>query len=310
MKKPAEKTNRRHTGGFMNRSIFNGLVYGIIIAMILLPVQAVWADLSGCDPCYSWNGSRCVWQCTSCDGICVNGSCVANCDQSHCLTCKNDSCQSSCGSGLTCCPSSPWGSCCNPNLCQECVGGECKVCGGRPCESCVNGKCKVCDGNPNQVCCQGACTGSCYHIETKQEVLGDCYCDAYTSSCAGSNPEYPGCRVVETTNTLKSGGPGQTEYSLAGTGVVMKIYQCDTQIDYLGLIVCAELYNIVCLAQCIQAGEDCAHGDCTGIDDCYTCVTGHGNTDCGCLAITCGTYHEIAQFISHVEPVLSGCSCP
>jgi len=107
----------------------------------------------GCKECIG--GGKCRDQSMKCSGceICVGGVCEDDdskcssgeiCCEGGCYAtntykcCKDHHPFHHCYIEYECCGES---GCCNPNICQTCVGGVCKVCGGDTCKCCINGQC-------------------------------------------------------------------------------------------------------------------------------------------------------------------------
>ncbi len=97
--------------------------------------------------------------------------------------------------------------CCEPN--ETCCKGDC--CDPNKCETCVDGECKVCGGDPNKVCCDD---GSC---------AKPCELDANTATCSGATQPCANCfhycetsfKIVYTGNSVytckEPGCPGDCQ---------------------------------------------------------------------------------------------------
>ncbi len=182
-------------------------------------------------PCYGCEGGVwvpvCAYYQICCSGSCCTGDC---CDQK---TCYNSSWTKCCGSGTgaTCpksasccdggksCPDSNTHFCCNYGTGQTCPNGE--TCCNNPekpccnpalCESCIDGQCKVCGGDPAKVCCNGQCktntgTNTC-RLDVQEIDTTFCICGG--NICGGGGAKYPqyqcagtciGCYTCSSTQT-------------------------------------------------------------------------------------------------------------
>lgn len=154
-------------------------------------------------------GSCCINVC--CNGICCglsweiccNGTCcdIGNCcNDETCCAPGGDCCTDAddaycCYAGLTCCQGNccdPFdeicceGDCCDKDLCEECVDGECKVCGGDPDLKCCFPPWRSCNNR-----CELELTGAC--ATSNNEDCPSCYpgdCSATTTKVYTGNDVY------------------------------------------------------------------------------------------------------------------------
>ena len=265
-------------------------------------------------------GSCCGGSC--CSNTCCNGVCCAAgqiCCNGTCCSpnrCCNGVC---CGAG-TCCADSDCGnpSCwicikcqchflCNTANCEECISGtctdkcpllgQCKKCDGSGncvtkchpelCEQCVNNECKVCGGDPYQCCISGNCK-YCWKLEALDPIITDsgCYCDYFgTENCTGLKTQIQ----LHTPVGSSCSSSGYTEYAWFGGQHIGYYWECMGIPDYLGIIDCWLLHNIVCGFVCAVALDACL----TGSPACYDCAIAcnecliNEDIDCGCLVVIC-----------------------
>ncbi len=153
------------------------------------------------------NGACCnLLDCKICfEGNCISYCDQENCEEcndGHCRVCGNREYEACCGGQCydirthKCCTDSgsPYicenekiccnGSCCNPLDCKICFEGNCiSDCDEENCEECVNGECKVCGGDPTKCCLNGECKKCC-------NVVSKGYCEAEENNadCGCASP--------------------------------------------------------------------------------------------------------------------------
>jgi len=147
----------------------------VIFAIVLLCFSAVATACPPpqCNPCYTWNGERCVWDCST-GQTCCGGSCCSNecCNDTCCNPgdncCNNSCCSNECCNNV-CCPSGY--DCCDGLTCYNPATTKCCNEGtGHTCPTgtiCCEGDC--CYPELSEVCCDGTC-----EIECTEEEYGNC----------------------------------------------------------------------------------------------------------------------------------------
>jgi len=230
----------------------------IFMACLLLSCFAVPVLTACCPPprppCRRCEDGVWVWKCgagqTCCSGSCCSGSCCDN------KTCYDPDTKRCCHYGT--------GQTCDKN--KQCCDGDC--CDPDKCESCVDGECKVCGGDPNYFCCDGSCCDKVWTKETinsDTEPCSDCEYSLGEPMCDGTTTEmgsYEKCLNV---------GVGQGEHCQCNQEwqVVGYKYPCQINWDVSKLVWCAA-QCVCCAVECALSGFDPATcGNClAGVDCC------------------------------------------
>lgn len=271
---------------FLMRS--NICILAIIFLAVISPM------VLGCGDCPEYNrppnttcyycGPNCTWilGCNTGGPCCADGTPNAHCCYStSCCenkTCYHDIFEKCCnyGTGKTC-PKNPVNYtccgqyCCNPDLCQECVNGQCQVCSGRPGEFCCNGSC--CNLLDCKICFEGNCMFYCEQENCEECIDGECrVCGnrEYEACCGGQcyNINTHGCCDDKTVYDLDG-----NECCHAGNGKV-----CN---HWLDLFCCGgDCWNWKTQECCwdagygyvIDKGKICCNGQSCDPCECESCV--------------------------------------
>jgi hypothetical protein len=233
-------------GGDPNRACCNGTCYDTTTqgccggTIYNKTTQKCCEDISPSYIC-DINVECCNGSCCDSNQACCNGECY---DKKTQRCCHNQAFDEYfiCDANKTCCSNMLGGnSCCDPELCESCVGGW------------VGGVCQVCGGDDTKKCCPG---GSC---ATK------CALEANTATCTGETVPCPDCLTYceenyktvwsgNSTYTCKAQGcPGdcQDDTVLCYTNI-----PCKTNVIYKWLCVGGTCFCFCCDLEC-PAGSAC-----------------------------------------------------
>lgn len=224
--------------------------------------------------------------------ICIKCQCIFLCETDDCEDCILGSCTDRCPLLGQCKKCDGCGGCvttCHPELCEECVNNECKVCGGDTSKCCINGECRTClkrepldpVESDHCSCDAGDCSGISTWIQLHTCVPSSCSSSGYTG-CAWAGGQHIGYYWGD----------------------------CTESPNYLGILECWLLNASICYIQCYAAAGACALSpgswECSdALRSCYNCLIEDEGIDCGCLTVIC-IYPEGATKIYGSDQILYG----